>query len=212
MNTTLQPNHGPQNIRLSLALNIILPVVLYTVLRHFHFSYFTALAYSSVVPTFDTISTWLRHKQFDCLGMISAGSIALQLLASGLLTSNSVLLKADGLLTVAPLGIAFIISALIDKPLLTLLRQTILSAISGPQAEQLAARKPSQRKMVIISLVIGSALVLYAAVNLALAIILPPANFPTVSRDISWGAIALCVGIVSYRKKRAQQAKGVKYV
>jgi hypothetical protein len=208
MKTTSQPKRRQQNIRVSLALNVIVPIVVYATLRHYQFSDFTALAWSSVIPTLDTISTWIIDKQADLLGTLSVFSLALQLLANGLLSSHSVLLKADGLFTTAPIGLAFIISALVNKPLLVSLRQTILSGVSGPQAKLLAAREPSQRKMVMLSIFIGSTLVLYAAINLTLAIILPPVTFQSVSGIVGWVAIALCVVIVIFRKKKViQQSK-----
>jgi hypothetical protein len=177
----------------------------YAACRHYHYSNFTALAWSSVVPTLDTIGTWIIDKQADLLGTLSVFSLALQLLANGFLGSHSVLLKADGLFTTAPIGLAFIISALMNRPLLVSLREAIVSSISGPQAKQLLAHSPSQRKMVMLSLLIGLALVLYTAINLILAIVLSSTSFPGVSSAVGWGAIALCVIIVIFRKKKLTQ-------
>jgi len=202
-----QTKQGRRNLQISLVINIIVPVVLYTILRYFHISNFVSLALSASIPTLDSILTWITQKRIDWIGIYTVLGFILQLLVSGLLSDNTIVIKANDLLTSGPLGIVFIASALMDKPLLLPLRQAVLSSISNPKVEQLAARIPSQRQMVMASFIIGFALLLHALIILILAITLPTTTFLVVSKVVTWGALLLGIGIV---KLRANQTVGKK--
>lgn len=205
-----QTKQGRRNLQISLIINIIVPVVLYTVLRYFHISNFVSLALSAAIPTLDSILTWITQKRIDWIGAYTVLGFVLQLVVSGLISDNTIVIKANDLLTSVPLGVVFIVSALMSKPLLLPLRQAVLSSISNPKTQQLASQASSQRQMVIASFIIGSALLLHALVILILAITLPTTTFLVVSKAITWGAILLGIGIVKLIRGRKvdQRIKG----
>lgn len=199
---TQQTKQGQRNLKVSLFINIIVPVMLYTVLRYFHVSNFVSLAWSAAIPTLDSIITWIIQKRIDWIGVYTILGFVLQLLVSGLLSDNTIIIKTNDLLTSGPLGIVFIISAFINKPLLLPLRQAVLSSVSSPKIEQLKSQTPSQHGMVIASYIIGSALLLHALVILILAIMLPTTTFLVVSKAVTWGAILLGIGFVKLTRNR----------
>lgn len=209
-NTMQQTKQGRRKLQISLFINIIVPVVLYSVLRYFHVSNFVSLACSAAIPALDSIFTWITQKRIDWLGTYTVLGFVLQLLVSGLFGGNTIVIKANDLLTSGPLGVVFIGSALMNKPLLLPLRQAVLSSVSGPKAELLAAKTPSQRQMVIGSLVIGSALLLHSLVILILAIMLPTTSFLIASKVVTWGAILIGIVFVKFVRSRstAQKVQG----
>jgi MFS family permease len=194
--------NGRQKLQFSLIINIIIPVLLYTVLKYFHVNDFESLAWSAAIPMLDSIITWITQKRIDWIGIYTILGFILQLLVSGLLSGNTIIIKTNDLLTSGPLGVVFIVSALMNKPLLLPLRQAVLSSISTHKAERLLAKTPSQHQMVIGSIVIGSALLLHALVILIFAIILPTTTFLVFSKVVTWGAIIIGIGILnlSHRK------------
>jgi hypothetical protein len=198
------PRKMQQNLRLSLVINVIAPFVVYEALLHFHVGMVVALIWSATIPLVDTLYTMVVKRRLDWLGAFSILSFALQLAVSAFLGGNTLVIEANGLLTSAPLGIAFLVSALIDKPLLIPLRQAVLASVTGPQAERLAARPADRKQMRMLTGAIGLIFLLHSAVILVLALSLPTASFLIASKLVTWGGlVVLFLFGRSLRKKLA---------
>jgi hypothetical protein len=207
--TNNQSKHAQNNLRWSLIINVIAPFVLYELLRHWHVSDFAALAWSAAIPTVDTLRTWIVRRRVDWIGAFSVAEFGLQLLLSAVSGNSVLMLKAGSALTTGPVGLLFIISALLGKPLLIPLREAVLSSISGPQADRLSAHTPSLRHMCMISEIIGAVLLLHAVTIYILALTLPIATFMVVSKVLTWGGLVAAFVLVRFGRSRMTQHGGV---
>jgi hypothetical protein len=201
-----QTKRAQNNLRLSLIINVIAPLLLYVLLRHFHVSNFASLAWSAAIPTVDTFRVWIVQRRIDWIGAFSVAEFAVQLLLTALI-GGTLILKINDAFVTGPLGLAFIVSALMNRPLLIPIRQAIISSVSGSQAKHLATRTPSLRQMNMVSIILGALLVLHSIAIVTLALTLPTTKFLLVSKVITWGGVVAAFLLVRFGRSRIAKAR-----
>jgi hypothetical protein len=168
-------------IILAIAINAILPVVLYTLIRPGVANDATALAISGFVPVMRVIFMWLWRRHVDWIGVLSIVGFAFALAVSAFSNGNSLLLKVHEQLLTGAIGVVFMISALIKKPLLV----TILTALRGNQFE--TSNNPALfKRMTVITGGLGFVLLANAVIHVILALSLSTSAYLAASRVVTW--------------------------
>lgn len=159
---------GP-GVAIDLAVNIVLPLILYSACVA-RWGELGALLASSLPPVVWSVAELARHRRVDALSMFVLGGIALSILAFFGGGSARMLQLREKLVT-AVIGIAFLVSALIGRPLIYELARAGMrrNGAAGLDAfEGLRERKPFRRTMTIMTVVWGIGLIVDVLIGAAL--------------------------------------------
>lgn len=174
----------------SLIVNWLVPVVLFTVLRYFISNDTTALAIVVSIPTVRLIGLWLLKHRIDWIGVLSFLGFTMALLATLLSGGSSLPLMLYHPIVTGTLGMAFVVSAILRKPLLL----TLLKLMKPDKLERLEA--PSfLKKITVSSALIGLLLISDAVAHIVMALTLPTGTFLVTSKFVTLGILAILVSI-----------------
>jgi hypothetical protein len=190
-------------------INGILPVVVYWLLRPQVGSDTIALGLAAGIPICWGVVQMIRSRRVEKLGVVVLAGFLLAFRGSLAAKDNPLPLKLYGSVIAALLGIAFLVSIALRRPLvLTLLR---ILARYEPRFLALfekVSREPANlRRLNVVTAIIGTTLLIDAVAHATVAILLPTGSYLIVVRLVNWvirgsGAIAL---ICYIRKWRAQR-------
>lgn len=195
-------------IAADLAVNVALPFVIYLGLRD-AWGVVPALLASSAPPVLWSLAEFIRARRLDALSVVVLLGIALSLLA--FLGGGSVraLQLREKFVTLA-IGLAFLGSAAIGKPLIWYLAHATQARRSPEAAAALAAHrdKPAMRRaMMGMTLVWGAGLVAEFALGVGLVYALPVAVYLVVGPIVGYATLA-GLGLWTYRYARAAARRG----
>ncbi len=198
---------------LELIVNIALPWATYTLLVP-HTSEFAAIAWSAAPPTLWSLAELVRHRKLDALSVLVLAGIVLSLAALAFGGSPRMLMVRENLFTI-PIGIAFLVSLGLKKPLIYYAAAATL-ARGGPEqlAEFEAAWKNPAvlQSLRVISLVWGVGLVAQGLVLGWMAWTWPIPTYLWASPIIGYGIFALLGAWTwQYRRRRRQLAQTLPY-
>ncbi|GAA3432883.1 VC0807 family protein [Kutzneria kofuensis] len=197
----------PQPVQLrrflpSIALNAVVPLVVYTLVRPYFADDVTALIIAGAIPLLVTMVGFVVRRKLDVVGVISVVgfvvAVAAQLFTGG---GDGLIVKVQGVIVTGPIGVLFLLSVLIGRPLVGVIFQFL--ARRNP-----ALRVPTKGRATALTLVFGGMFTLHAVVAVALALTLPTPVFLAVSNPIGLGIIAagLATVFLLRRKWHAQAA------
>lgn len=133
-----------------------------------------ALMAASAPPIAWTIAEFARHRKLDALSILVLTGIALSLLA--FLGGGGVrALQLREQLVMAAIGLVFLASAAINRPLIYQLARARIARASSGQAQSFEARRPSpafRRAMMTMTLAWGIGLIVEAGISCALVFVL----------------------------------------
>ncbi|QUQ62380.1 VC0807 family protein [Kutzneria sp. CA-103260] len=182
----------------SIALNAVVPLVVYTLVRPYFANDVTALIIAAVIPLLVTLVGFVVRRKVDFVGVISVVgfvvAVALQLITGG---GDGLIVKVQGVLVTGPIGVVFLLSALIGRPLVGVIFQ--YAARRNP-----ALRVPSRRQSMVITLLLGGMFTLHTVVAVALALALPTPVFLAVSNPIGLGIIGVGLLAIFLVRRRWQ--------
>ena len=150
-----------------------------------------ALLASSAPPILWSLIEFARHRRVDAISVLVIGGIVLSLLSYLGGASVRVLQLRERMIT-ALIGLVFIGSALVGRPLIYLLALASLKRQGSAQAAQFEARRddrPFKRVMGVMTLVWGVGLVADAALSAALAFRLSVHDYLIVSPLLGYGVM-----------------------
>lgn len=199
MNTSQWRKFGP-----SVLINAVVPLVLYTVLRPHVGSDATALLVAVAVPAVFTLAklAWLRR--VDPIGVIAVCSFGIAVLTLAATGGNPIVLKLHEAVVTGPLGLVCLASAAIGKPLHQVVMR--IAARRNPGLERVLSAPDSRRSSTVVTVLIGTVLVLHALVLLGLALSLPTQTYLEVSRPAGLAVLAIGFGsLVWYRNHRQRK-------
>ncbi|WP_246021851.1 VC0807 family protein [Paenibacillus zeisoli] len=187
-------------IVLTVLLNALLPWLVYLLLIR-HFSSFTALSAAAFLPLIENIVYLARYRRLDTFGSLMLGSFVLAALLAFMGGDERVLLVRGSIVTGA-VGAAFLLSLLLNRPLIYGLAKRFVSPETAAKYEE-GWHKPQVRRVFrIMTAVWGAALLLEAAVRTLLVYTLPVAVFLGVSNLVFYGFIgAAALWTWVYRKR-----------
>jgi len=193
-------------IALELLVNFIGPFVIYSLLDP-KIGDVKALMASSAPPIAWSIVEFIRRRRVDALSILVLAGIALSLLA--FLGGGGVkFLQLREKLVTAAIGLVFIGSAAIGRPLIYVLARATMLRRSAEAARELEALKDNiyfRRTMTLLTLVWGFGLVAEACVAGALVFALSVREFMVVSPIIGYstvGALSAWTFWYSQRQRR----------
>ncbi|WP_238881849.1 VC0807 family protein [Clostridium sp. YIM B02551] len=172
----------------SLGINMIVPFVLYMVLSKVFTTETIPLTIASAFPTIRTIILFLWKGKIDWIGIFVAIGFIVAVIASTIFGGASLPLKLVHPIIFSIIGIAFIISVLIEKPLIVF----ILKFINKGRDEHINS-KTARKKFSLLTGAFGGIFLAGAIIHIALAIILPTSIYLVISHFISWGTIATLI-------------------
>jgi hypothetical protein len=195
---------------LSLAVNGLVPLVLYTLLRRLFPDDAPALAIAGSVPAVRTMSLWAWRRRVDWIGVLAVLGFVVALAISALSTGSDLLLKVHGSLWTGAIGLVFLISVVIGKPLLLPLLQVFMR--NDPELssalEKRASNPASQKRLTIITAVIGFVLIGDAVTHVILALTLPTEKFLITSRLVSWAILGTGAAFIWWIHRHVEESGG----
>lgn len=189
-----------------ICVNFVLPYVIY-LKAHASVGQVHALMASSIPPILWSIVEFVRRRRVDALSLIVIAGIILSLLAFFGGGSAKFLQLREHLVTGA-IGLVFLGSAAVGKPLVYQLARARLARKSQAEADNLSelrGEKYFEATMMIMTLVWGFGLVAETVVACLLVFALPVADFFIVSPFVGYGAMAALAGwtfLYGKRRKR----------
>jgi len=196
---------------LELLVNFILPFVIYSYAAA-RVGDVKALLLSSAPPILWSIVEFFRHRRLDAISVLVVSGIALSLLA--MLGGGGVrFLQLREKLVTAVIGLAFVGSALIGKPLIYELARATMRRKSEDEAQQFEALQVHagfRRTMTIMTLVWGFGLLADVAVSVALVFELSVREYLLVNPILGYGttgALSLWSFLYGRRAKHRGEAR-----
>ena len=190
--TTSYLRRNGANILAEALANFILPFALYT---HFEgpWGEVRALLASSAPPILWSLVEFARHRRVDALSVLVVGGIALSLLAMAGGGGVRFLQLREKLVT-AVIGMAFLGSALIGRPLVYELARAGMRRKSEAEAQQFEALQVHagfRRTMKVMTLVWGLGLLADVALSVALLFALSIRLYVLVNPILGYGTIGV---------------------
>jgi hypothetical protein len=189
-------------------INFILPFVIYN-FAEAPLGEVGALLASSAPPILWSIVEFGRHRRLDALSVLVVAGIALSLLAVAGGGGARFLQLREKLVTVV-IGLAFLGSALIGKPLIYELARASMRRKSEGEAQQFEALQVHagfRRTMTVMTLVWGLGLIADAAVSAMLVFVLSIRAYLIVNPLIGYGTMG-ALSLWSFLYGRRAQRRG----
>ena len=208
--TTYVRNNGG-HVLVEALVNFILPFVIYSYAEA-PLGAVRALLASSAPPILWSLIEFARHRRLDALSVLVVSGIALSLLA--MLGGGGVrFLQLREKLVTGVIGLVFLGSALIGKPLIYELARASMRRKSAAEAEQFEALQVHagfRRTMTVMTLVWGLGLLADVAVAVVLVFVLSIREYLLVNPILGYGtmgALSLWSFLYGRRAKRRGEAR-----
>lgn len=205
--TGLPPRPAP--LRLLAAL--VLPLVLYAVLRVVTGSATGALALTEAIPATWLLVVGITRRRLDPVGVISTVTVAIALAAYALTGGDPIALKLRHGAVTGTLGVAALASVALGRPALLLLaqRRADLDPVRRGEIEAKLADPQRRRALTTLTLLVGLTLAIDGIIQIALALTVPTGAF--VADSTAAHAVVLGTGtafVVLYlQHQKAQRHK-----
>lgn len=202
------PHHEHKKLRFSGALlklllafsiNTFIPFGFYFVLRALSMSEPAALVMACLIPAVRTSVLLFWRRRLDWIGLFSVLGFAAATGISLLTGGNSLLLKIQGPLLTGAIGLIFLFSVVLKKPVLMPLllpsgRKTGQTAVPQDKGAGELDESRITRRVSFMTMVIGAALCIDSAVLVTLAASMSTDLYAGISPIVTIGVI--CVGAV----------------
>jgi hypothetical protein len=199
--------NGPA-IAVEALVNFVLPYVVFTLAQP-RYGDVQALILSSGPPILWSIFEFARHRRIDAVSMLVLLGIALSLLAVAGGGSVRFLQLREKLVTVV-IGLVFLGSAVIGKPLIYQLARARMVRESSSELEQFEALRNNRyfrRTMTVLTVVWGIGLLVDAAISVALIYVLSIKAYLAVNPVVGYGTMG-ALALWTFLYVREQRRKG----
>ena len=209
MTAYIRKNGG--HVLVEALVNFILPFVIYNYTEA-PLGEVRALLASSAPPILWSLVEFARHRRLDALSVLVVSGIALSLLAM-LGGGGARFLQLREKLVSGVIGLAFLGSALIGKPLIYELARASMRRKSEGEAQQFEALQVHagfRRTMTVMTLVWGLGLLADVAVSVVLVFVLTIREYLLVNPILGYGtmgALGLWTFLYGQRAKRRGEAR-----
>jgi hypothetical protein len=199
----MKPDPAQLKFVLELIVNLVLPWLTYRLLAPYT-SEFAATAWSAAPPTLWSMVELVRNRTLDALSVLVITGIVLSLAALLFGGSPRMLLVRENLFT-APLGLLFLLSLAMKRPLIYYAARAVMTRNAPPedQAQFEAAWQapPVLRGLRIMSLVWGLGLIFQGLLLGWMAWTWPTERYLILSPIIGYGIFAV-LGVWSWRYRK----------
>ncbi|HTU82879.1 MAG TPA: VC0807 family protein [Candidatus Acidoferrales bacterium] len=198
---------------IDLAVNFLAPWLLYRASRP-HVDETHAIMISACAPAIWGLVQFARSRKVDAFSVLSLGGIALSFAIFALGGSPKVLLMRESLI-IGVIGVAFVVSALIGRPLMLELVRGIVNNGSVPAAardelETYASLPWFRRLMTTMTVAFGIFGVIEMGARMTLAFVLPTERYFLVAPIVRYGIAGLMMAWVffyilpAFRRQKAR--------
>lgn len=196
-------------IGVEILVNAVFPFVVYSYARP-KFGDAGALLASSIPPIAWSIIEFIRRRRIDGISLLIVAGIALSLLA--FIGGGSVrFLQLRENLVTGLIGVVFLVSAAIGKPLIYQLARASMMRRSSSEAESFERNRNNihfRRSMTLMTVVWGAGFLLQTLVACVLVFQVPIATYLVVSPFLGYGAMGvLALWTFRYVAKKKRQAR-----
>lgn len=195
-----------QTLGLSLLVNGLAPLLVYTLLRAHVDSDASALALGGVIPAAWTVTLWLWRRRIDPIGVLAVGGFGLALAVTVAAGGSALPLKLRRQVATGLIGVACLVSVGVRRPLLLPALRLLVhlnparARAVAPLVDRAAHEPATQRTLTVATAVIGVALLGEAAVQTLLAVALPTSMFLAVRLAIGGSAAAFLLWSMRQRR------------
>ncbi|MGC9269167.1 VC0807 family protein [Acidiphilium sp.] len=194
---------------LEILFNFLLPWVVYRVAKP-HLGEIHAIMASAAPPMLWSLIEFARKRRVDAISVMVLGGIGLSLLGFALGGSPKLLLMRESLIT-GLIGVVFIVSALIGRPLMYVLASASLKRRSAEDSAEFEAYKDDpafRRMMAVMTLVWGVGFVAETAVRSVLVFSLPVGRFLIIGPVVGYTTVGLLM-VWTFLYGRRAEKRGV---
>jgi hypothetical protein len=184
-----------------LIISFIVPLLSYDVIRPHVDSSAMALALAGAVPVGYTLAILVVRRRLNPVGVAGVISFGIGVLVSWASGGNSLALELQDPVLFGAIGIAFLISVAIGRPLHPVVLR--LLGRSDPRYAGIADRAQHGTSMVITA-ILGVTLLTHAVAVAVLALTQPVSTFVALQRPVGLPIFALGIGIVLLYRNRLQ--------
>jgi hypothetical protein len=183
---------------ISLVINWLVPIILYTVLRYFITNDTVTFAIVIAIPVLRTIFMFVLRHRIDWIGVFGIFGFVIALVTSSFSGGSSLPLKLYHPILTGTLGVIFLISVIIKKPLLL----SVLKYFKQGNLEQLDNPR-FHNQLAIMSLVVGLLLLIDSLAHIFMALTLPTGTYLGMSKLVTIAILVIVVGLrwLSSRRK-----------
>lgn len=196
---------------LEVLFNFLLPWVCYRLAKP-HWGEVHAIMASAAPPTLWSLIEFARSRRIDAISILVLGGIALSLAGFALGGSPKLLLLRESLIT-GLIGLVFVGSALIGRPLIYVLARASLSRRSPEDRNEFEeeSEKPEFRRvMTVMTIVWGLGLVVETGVRTVLVFSLPVGRFLIFGPVVGYATIGLLMLWTFLYVRRAEQQEAAR--
>jgi hypothetical protein len=172
------PTPRPATLVGRLGVTVVIPVLAYVLLRPQVGSDAAALAIAGAVPAAWTLARFAWQRRVDPIGVLAVAGFGIALPVAALSGGNSLLLKVRDAPLIGVIGVAFLLSAAVRKPLLPLLLRLLGRDGQAPS-----------RRLTQATVIVGATLIVDAVTRLTLALTLQTSTFLAVNHEVSWSIV-----------------------
>jgi hypothetical protein len=179
-----------KKLGINLVINWLIPIVLVIILRHFFVSDATALAIAGIIPAVRTITLLFWRRRIDWIGIISVFGFIVAFLISNFLGGSALPLKLYHPVVTGIIGLVFLISAVIRKPLLLYLLRIFkhIDNVGINDTKRLS-------KITLMTGIIGFVFLFDAAAHIVMALSLSTETYLIMSRVVTFVIIAALLSL-----------------
>ena len=180
---------------LEMVVNIALPWLVYTLAKP-RLGEAHAIMASAIPPMLWSLVEFVRRRTVDAISVIVLAGIGLSLVGYALGGSPRLLLMRESLIT-GLIGVAFIVSAVIRRPLIYVLASAAMARRSAEEGQEFRAAQEEpgfRRMMTVMTVVWGCGFVAETCVRAVLVFSIPVSRFLVVGPVIGYGTIGLLIG------------------
>ena len=193
---------------------LLLPLVVYTIIRAMIGSATGALAITTAIPGTWLVVVGIARRRLDPVGVIVLVTTVVALAAFALTGGDVLALKLRRGAVTGPMGLAALASVALGRPVLLLVAEHVAKLNPGRRAEMEARlADPRRRRLVtILTAIVGAFFTLDGASQIALALTVPTGSFvadSTVARIIVVGTgVIVTATYLRHQQQRLNQVPG----
>ena len=205
--TSFLRNRGPA-LALDVGINILLPYAVYSYAQP-HVGEVKALMISSAPPILWSLVEFARHRRVDALSILVLAGIVLSLLGY-IGGGGAKMLQLREKLVTGIIGLAFLLSAAVRRPLIYELARASMIRQGSAEADRMHALRDNpafRRTMTLMTVVWGFGLVIDVAVGCVLVFALSIKQYMLVGPVVGYSLMA-ALGLWTFWFARRARARG----
>lgn len=191
---TLPRGPWQETMRFSLVMSLLVPVILAVLFRWVFANDAAIIAVAGIFPLIWVLAVYIRRRRVDWIGVIVVICFGAALAASPFAYGSGLPLKIYHPAVTGAVGIIFLVSAAVRRPMLWLFIQSY--NISGPDRVERLSNPEVKKKLSSRTVLVGLIFVAEAIVHTVLAIALPVDTYLEFSGAVTVAAALVLITVI----------------